>query len=183
MPTMAPTEDELKRAADLKLWIESRMAEHQDEIEKLKEALAMVDSVLRASSFRPALEVSERVKEEISQIAERREIRRDKGGGVLAYASITPGRISVELLPEVNLKVDTPPLKSFLLGKILQGMRARDEELTLKGKIKKGEEIRFKLDEKNGKLERVVIDNYRDRDRLTELLNTISWTFSRMLEK
>jgi hypothetical protein len=54
---MAPTEDELKKAADLKLWIESRIAEHQDEIEKLKEALAMVDSVLRASSFRPAIEV------------------------------------------------------------------------------------------------------------------------------
>ena len=183
MTTVAPTEDELKKAADLKLWIESRIAEHQDEIEKLKEALAMVDSVLRASSFRPAIEVSERVKEEISQIAERREIRRDKGGGVVAHASITPSRLSIELLPEVNLKVDTPPLKSFLLGKILQGMKARDEELSSKGKIRKGEEIKFKVEDKNGKLERVVIDNYREKERLTELINTISWTLSRMLEK
>jgi hypothetical protein len=102
---------------------------------------------------------------------------------VVAHASITPSRLSIELLPEVSLKVDTPPLKSFLLGKILQGMKARDEELSSKGKIRKGEEIKFKVEDKNGKLERVVIDNYREKERLMELINTISWTLSRMLEK
>jgi hypothetical protein len=172
---MAQTEDELKRTADLKLWLESKIAEYQEDIDKLKDALAMVDSLLRASSFKPAIEVS--------QIAERREIRRDKGGELIAHASITPGKLIVELIENINLRVDTPPLKSFLLGKILQGMKNKDDELVAKGRLKKGEEIKFRVDEKNGRIESIIMENYRERERLSELLNTIAWTFSRMLEK
>ena len=54
---MSTSDEQLKRAADLKLWIESRIEELQEEVEKLKEAQTMVDGVLRASSFRPASEV------------------------------------------------------------------------------------------------------------------------------
>ncbi len=98
---MSTSDEQLKRAADLKLWIESRIAELQEEIEKLKEAQAMVDAVLRASSFRPASEVhatSEQPRaqrgaaaprQEGGQIPEMRELRRDKGGETIAVAQMT----------------------------------------------------------------------------------------------
>jgi hypothetical protein len=180
---MATSDEQLKRAAELKLWIDSRIAELQEEVEKLKEAQTMVDTVLRASSFRPASEVLPRAKDEPGQIPEMRELRRDKGGETIAIAQITKGKVVVEPVAEVALKSDTPPFKSFLMGKILTGMKAKDEALVSGGKLERGKEIRFSVAERGGKISGLTIENYREGERLTEILNTVSWTFSRMLEK
>ena len=55
---MAATEDQLKRNAELKLWIETRIGELQEETDRLREALTVIDSVLRASSFKPATDMA-----------------------------------------------------------------------------------------------------------------------------
>jgi hypothetical protein len=102
---------------------------------------------------------------------------------VIARASITRDAVEIEPAEGISLKSTTPPFKSFLVGKILQGMRTKDEELVKNGKLPKGGELRFDLDESNGSIERVVVENYREKTRLNEILSTISWTFSRMLEK
>jgi hypothetical protein len=190
---MSNSDEQLKRAADLKLWIDSRIAELQEEVEKLKEAQNMVDTVLRTSSFRPASEVAAspprpreeqpRPRDEGGQIPEMRELRRDKGGETIAIAQVTKDKVVIEPVAEVALRSDTPPFKSFLVGKILTGMKAKDEELAGKGKVDKGKELRFNVAEKGGKISAIVIDNYRESERLTEILNTVGWTFSRMLEK
>jgi hypothetical protein len=197
---MSTSDEQLKRAADLKLWLESRIAELQEELEKLKEAQAMVDALLRASSFRPASEVMAappalRAKEGPrtgsegesveagGQIPEIRELRRDKGGETIAIAQITKDRVVVEPVAEVTLKAETPPFKSFLVGKILTNMKAKDEELASKGKLEKGKDLRFTVNEKGGRIAGLTIENYRENERLTEILNTVGWTFSRMLEK
>ena len=188
---MAGSEDELRRNANLKLWIETRVGELQEEIDRLKEALAVVDSVLRASSFRPAAalasagarpqaEAGELTGEPIPEI---RELKRDRGGETLAVAEVTRQRLKIEPAAGVTLKADTPPFKSFLLGKILAGMKANDDESVSKGKLKRGEELRYALSETGGRISALVIENYREKERMAEILNTVSWTFSRMLEK
>jgi hypothetical protein len=177
---MSKPDEELKRAADLKLWIESRISELQEEEEKLKEALAVVDSVLRSSTFKTAIEM---VDQSSMEIPERREIKRDKGGEVVATASITQSRLVIEPNQGISLKSTTPPFKSFLVGKILEGMKSKDEELVSKGKLSKGDKIAYSVDEINSKVERITIENYREKGRLTEILSTVGWTFSRMLEK
>lgn len=189
---MAAGEDELRRNADLKLWIETRIGELQEEIDRLKEALAVVDSALRASSFKPAAalapagprpaigEANELTGEPIPEI---RELKKDRGGETIAVAQVTKQRLKIEPVPEVTLKAETPPFKSFLLGKILSGMKSADEESIAKGRLKKGDELRYTLSERNGKISALVIENYREKERMTEILNTVSWTFSRMLEK
>lgn len=196
---MSGSEDQLKKAADLKLWLESRIAELQEEVERLKEAQAVVDTQLRASSFRPASEVMasapatraketprEEVHDEVEeggQIPEIRELRRDKGGETIAIAQITKDRVVVEPVAEVTLKAETPPFRSFLVGKILNGMKTKDEELVAKGSLRKGEELRFGVGEKSGRISSLTVENYRGNERLSEILNTVGWTFSRMLEK
>ena len=59
---MSFTEEEVRRAAELKLWVESRLAELQAEMEKLKEVLAVVDAVLRKTSFKAAVEVAPKLR-------------------------------------------------------------------------------------------------------------------------
>src|SRR5207237_4546214 len=118
---MATTEDQLRRNAELKLWIETRIGELQEEVDRLKEALTVIDSVLRASSFKPATEVASsggrpQVAEPTEPVAEPipeiRELRRDKGGETVAVAQVTRQRLKIEPVAEVNLRVETPPFKS-----------------------------------------------------------------------
>lgn len=176
---MAAPDDQVKKAAELKLWLENRIAELQEETGRLKETLALVDSTLRASTFKPATELMEEAKE----IPEIRELKRDKGGQVIATASVTSGTVVVEPKQGVTLKADTPPFKSFLVGKILQSMTTNDEKLVSTGKLSKGQELRFEFREENGIISSLVVENYREKNRLNEILNTVAWTFSRMLEK
>jgi len=172
-------EKEVKKAAELKLWLEGRIAELQDEIERLKESLGYVDATLRASTFRPASEMLAEAKEAL----EVRELKRDKGNQVIAIASVTPGSVAIAPSKGMTLKSTTPPFKSFLLGKILQGMKTSDIELVSRGKLGKGEELRFEVEETEEAVVKLVVENYREKARLNEILNTVAWTFSRMLEK
>ena len=176
---MASPEREVKKAAELKLWLEGRISELEDEIGRLKETLEYVDATLRATTFKPALEMMADEKE----VVEMRELKRDKGGQVMASASVTLESVSIEPKQGVVLKSNTSPFKSFLLDKILQGMKSKDLELAASGKLAEGTELRFDVDEKDGTITRLVIENYRDKSRLNEILSTVSWTFSRMLEK
>jgi len=176
---MAAPDRDTKRAAELKLWLEQRIAELEQELERLKETLSYVDNSLRVSTFKQASEMMSESKE----APEVRELKRDKGGQVIATASITPDAVAIEPNSGVVLKTSTPPFKSFLMGKILQGMKIQDEELVGSGKLTKGMELRFDADEANGAIVKLVIENYRDKARLNEILSTVSWTFSRMLEK
>ena len=198
---MSTSDEQLKKAADLKLWIESRIGELQEEIEKLKEAQAFVDNMLRASSFRPASEVvapplpqAARGKEtyrpvpagrcaEGGQIPEIRELRRDRGGETIAVAQMTRDSVVVEPVAEVTLKAETPPFRSFLVGKILTGMKAKDEELAAKGKLGKEKELSFTVNEKSGRISSLA-STTTGRARGSPRCSTPSgWTFSRMLEK
>ncbi len=176
---MEASDRDVKKAAELKLWLEGRIRELQEEIERLKESLTYVDATLRASTFRPAIEMIAEPKE----IPEVRELRRDKGNEVIAVASVTSDSVSVEPKEGVLLKQATPPFKTFLIGKILQGMKTKDEELVTAGKLGKGSELRFDVEESNGAISKLMIENYREKTRLNEILNTVAWTFSRMLEK
>lgn len=190
---MEGSEEQLRRNAELKLWMESRIAELQEEMDRLKEALSVIDSVLRASSFKPATELaSSSPRQPVGEpeeaasaepVPEIRELKRDKGGETLAVARVTAGEVRIELVPEVSLKQDVPPFKSFLLGKILSGMRSADEDSVSKGRLRRGDELSYSVSEKGGKLSSLLVEHYRDKERLNEILNTASWTFSRMLEK
>ena len=44
-------------------------------------------------------------------------------------------------------------------------------------------ELRFDVEENDGRIAKLIVENYREKARLNEILNTVSWTFSRMLEK
>ena len=175
---MSVSEGDVKRAAETKLWLEGRIAQLQEEMERLRETLGYVDASLRASTFKPAIEMMTETRE----AREVRELKKDKGGQVIGRASVTPDAVEIEPAGVV-LKSATPPFKSFLLGKILQGFKTKDEERVKAGKLPKGSELRFDLEESNGTIEKLVIENYREKARLTEILNTVAWTFSRMLEK
>ena len=51
------------------------------------------------------------------------------------------------------------------------------------GAMKESDAIDYRVEEDNGIIRRIVIANYREKERLQEIFNTSSWVFTRMLEK
>jgi hypothetical protein len=173
---MAYSEEELKRAAAMKQWLEERLKELKEEEERLRDMLGIVNSVLSAASFRKASSLYE-------QITETREIRRQADGKLLAVAEISPKELSLRPAEGVRLLTRTPPFRSFFIAKILEGMRAMDEEGVKKGELRPEEAFGYTIEEEEGVLKRIIIRNYRDQLRLKDLLKSFQWTVERMLEK
>ncbi len=194
---MSFTEEEIKRAAELRLWIETRIAELEGEIEKLREALMIIDSILRTTSFKVASElapqpaakeepitiVAEKLKPSEEEIKEVRQLKRSKDGYLLGSAYISGSKLVIIPASDVRLETSTPPLKSFFIDRILEGMKNRDQESLSQGKIRSEEMINYSIEEENNVIKKIVIENYRDKNRLNEIMNTATWAFTRMLEK
>jgi len=62
-------------------------------------------------------------------------------------------------------------------------MKNKDAEKVNQGGLQAPEALNYKVEEDGGQIKRIVINNYRDKERLQEIFNTSSWVFTRMLEK
>ena len=83
----------------------------------------------------------------------------------------------------MKFNVNTPPFQSFFINRILEGMKSKDKEYVERREIELSNTINYNVDDENGLIKKIVINNYRDMERLNEIINTASWVFSRMLEK
>lgn len=111
-------------------------------------------------------------------------LKRLKDDFLMANAEIS--RDSLELIPAkgIALNVNTPPFRSFFLNRILEGMKTKDAEKISQNQIDESASINYNVDEdENGIIKRIIINNYRDKERLNEIFNTSTWVFTRMIEK
>ena len=103
---------------------------------------------------------------------------------LLANAEISPRTVEISPVEGINLNVNTPPFKSFFLNRILEGMKTKDMEKINHSQIKESESLNYQVEEdSNGLIKRIVINNYRENERLAEIFNTSTWVFTRMIEK
>jgi hypothetical protein len=114
---------------------------------------------------------------------------------LLANAEISPDVVVIIPAPGINLNVNTPPFKSFFLNRILEGMKSKDTEKVSQGALRESDALNYKVEEEqdigasdggggsSGIIKQIVINKYREKDRLQEIFNTSAWVFTRMLEK
>lgn len=212
------SDDDIKNAAEIREWLTKQILEKQDEIEKIKITLSLIDSVLKNGSFKTAANLnipksnsthnqkvegqstsssyknatdkhSEETKQRSvgdSSFKEVKPIKRLKDNTLVAQVYILPN--SMEIIPEetINISLDTPPFRSFFLNRILQGMRNKDQEKIKQGYLSESEMINYDIitDEENSEnIKKVIINNYREKERVNEIFNTAAWVITRMLEK
>ena len=201
-----PNEDEVKRAAEMREWLEERIGELEIEISRLRDMQSMVDSILRKTSFVPATELrtsasrtpeGPRVQEGTSDsevksqmqtpvakpAEESRQLRRSKDGLLIATAFVTNSKIIIVPSSDVRLSQTIPPFQTFFVNRILKGYETKDQELVSSGKLSSQESMKFTIEETEGNISKVTVENYREKVRLNEILSTINWAFTRMLEK
>jgi hypothetical protein len=69
-------------------------------------------------------------------------------------------------------------------------MKNKDAEKVSQGTLSESDSLNYKVEEEDdrgggggGIIKRIVINKYREKDRLQEIFNTSAWVFTRMLEK
>ncbi|MEO9296275.1 MAG: hypothetical protein ABI347_11850 [Nitrososphaera sp.] len=196
------SDDDVRRAADIREWLVKQIADKSEELERLRTMLSLVDSLLKQGSFRPAAAtMSEKqiaparqamtasppppAKQSSLEVGKDvRPLKRAKDEFVLANAEVAANSVTIVPAPGVQLSANTPPFQSFFLNRILEGMKSKDAEKVSQGAIKESDALSYRVDEEGGgNIKRIVINNYRDKERLQEIFNTSSWVFTRMLEK
>jgi hypothetical protein len=208
VPTTASThEEEVKRAAELKEWLESRISDLEIELAHLKDMMTLVDATLRKTSFVPAavlrtsselVPATPRIQEQKKPLApqettsavsqkesdgEGRQLRRSKDGKILATAYVDSDKIVIVPDSGTNFSQVTPPFQSFFVNRILKGYQAKDEEQSKAGSLPSEKVLNYNIQESEGNISSITITNYRERVRLNEILSTVTWALTRMLEK
>jgi hypothetical protein len=178
-----------RKLAELKSFLEKKIKQNEDELASLRSYLEVVDTLLADRSFRkveiPAKQI-EQIRTGIAIVSQPtpNSIPVMTNDGVRIASMIVEQR-AVRVSPEPNLDLDanSPPLRSFLVGKVLEGMAAKDKEAAMSGAIQPEAILSYSVDEDRGKLKAIHIENFGDERRLLELKNAIRWTFRRMYEK
>ena len=236
------SEEDIRRAAEIREWLIKEISDKQEEVERLRTTLSIIDNLLKQGSFKAAAnlgfaaaatptqagsattvattaQVQQQTQSTAAQppAAKRQQqagaatptlrttadngsgsddsrnikpLKRAKDDFLLANAEISPDAVVIVPVPSINLNANTPPFKSFFLNRILEGMKSKDSEKVSQGALGESDALNYKVEEdddssggSSGIIKRIVIDKYREKERLQEIFNTSAWVFTRMLEK
>src|SRR5688572_20390342 len=237
------SEEDIRRAAEIREWLIKEISDKQEEVERLRTILSIIDNMLKQGSFKAAANLgfgaatstpagsttaatTAQVQQQTRQSAgppqqqqqqqaaaaaptlratadngvsssgdggDNRNIKplkRAKDDFLLANAEISPDAVVIVPAPGINLNANTPPFTSFFLNRILEGMKNKDAEKVSQGGLSESDALNYKVEEddsggsaSSGIIKRIVINKYREKDRLQEIFNTSAWVFTRMLEK
>jgi hypothetical protein len=183
----SPDQQLTKKLAEMKSFLERRIKQQEDEVNSLRSFLEVVDSLLAERSFRP-VEITPptqppgRQRASSGTRSESIPIMTTNGATI---ASILMDPDGMHVVPEENVKLDSnsPPLRAFLLGKILDPMQVKDKEAASSGAIPPENILVYDLEQEDGYLKAIHIKNYGDDRRVLELKNAVRWTLRRMYEK
>jgi hypothetical protein len=216
------SEHDIRRAAEIRELLIKEISEKEEELEKLRNMLLLVDAILKGGSFKPASTISQgdrsaKFKVESSvgsegthmdenreniitekpvpvatirndpyyvEEIESKELRRVRDNLLLANSDITSANIKITPVENLSLNINVSPFRTFFLNRILDGMKSKDNEKIERGEIEESYRLDYQLDtDAEGTIRSIIISNYRERERLQEILSTITWVMSKMVEK
>ena len=194
---MQYTDEQIQKMLELKESIIDKMTKHQDELDFLQKNLDVLDVVLKGSSFTKASSLPRSIKSDVEKPEEEKinlelkdkeekpesiQIKKNKDGEVIANAFVTPEKISIILNEGIGLTDEIPPLRSFFIERIIGEMKKIDSTDVKNGKIDEGSVIDCIINKNGPSIREIIIKNYRQKERLDEIINTATWSLTRMLE-
>ena len=159
-------------------------------IEFLEKNLMVLDSILKRSSFKKASSLDTSSFKKSSQIEDEAKPKNDytipitksDDGSLIANAFVSQDEVSIVLENEIGIDAETPPFKTFFLERIIGGMKQKDSEEAQQGKLNKDSVIECIINKNGTKIREIIIKNYRQKERVNEIVNTAAWSLSRMIE-
>jgi len=185
---MQYTDEQIQKMLELKESILDKMAKHQDELDFLQRNFDILDVVLKGSSFTKASSLPRKEEPRADMITEKEDtaesiqIKKNKDGEVIANAFVTPEKISIIMSEGIGLTDEIPPLRSFFIERIIGEMKKIDSVDVKNGKIDQNSVIDCVINKNGPAIREIIIKNYRQKERLDEIINTATWSLTRMLE-
>lgn len=168
-------EELVKKLAKLKAYLERRKEELEEELSNLKALTEIVNGYLAEKSFK-RVEALKPAEEEGIPI-------RTVDGAHLGNLLVEGRTLTVTFDPSLKCDSNIPPLRAFLIAKVLEPMRKKDEEAVKAGRIEEKDAFSYTVEEEGGIVKRIIVKNFGDERRLTELKNAIRWTLRRIYER
>ena len=187
---MQNTDEQIRKMLELKETIIEKMSKYQDEIDFLQKNLDVLDVVLKGSSFTKASALAKNITKEEPDILDthedplevKKQIIDSKDGGVIANAFVKPDQVSIILEDGIGLTPEIPPLKTFFIERIIGEMKKSDDVAVKDGKINKESVIDCVINKNGSAIREIIIKNYRQKERVDEIINTATWSLARMVE-
>lgn len=178
------SEENLRDILELREWISEEIEKREKEIDKFRQNLRILDSLVKQSSFSKAS----------SLVSNKQNIPQDQQASssiipiktpdnkILANAHVTSDELVIIPSEDVMLDIEMHPFKSFFLGRIIGGMENQDKTDVQNGKIPQNTAISCLVNKDGNRIREILIKNYRQKERVNEIINTVTWSFSRMIE-
>lgn len=174
------SDEQIRDILKLKDHILDEIEKHKEKIEMLEKNLNILNLTLKESSFTKASELSSNKAKTDSTTSI--PITKGSSGEVIANAYVTSDKVSIVLNEEVGLDADTPPLKSFFIDRIIAEMKRKDSTEVQRGKIQPEFVIDYVINKNGSKIREIIVKNYRQKERINEIINTAAWSLTRMIE-
>jgi hypothetical protein len=175
------SDEQIRDILELKEDLTEKINRYKEQIEKLERNISVLDTILKQSSFMKASELTRNSTEVIKQES-KVAITKDSDGTTIANAFVTNDEVSIILEDNVTLNPETPPLKTFFIDRIIGEMKKKDIQQVENGKIKKHDIINCTINNNGSKIREIIIKNYRQKERVDEIINTATWSLMRMIE-
>lgn len=181
------SEDQIKDALEVKDRIMAEIQKHKEEIEALEKNLVLINSFLKQQSFTKASTLKDTTSQAMPKEAAKTsdqviELRKNSDGSLIANAYVTPEQVSIILDGQISLRDDIQPFKSFFLDRIIGEMRKKDMADIEKGQIDEQSMINCLVNKDGSTLREIIIKNYRQKERVNEIISTATWSLSKMLD-
>lgn len=182
---MDHSEDSLREILELREWLAEEIEKREREIDKFRQNMRILDSLVKQSSFSKASSLVSSGKQSVpqnQQAASASVIPIKTGDKLVANVHVTSDELVIIPSEDTVLDIETQPFKSFFLGRIIGGMESQDRLDAQNGKIPQNTAISCLVNKDGSRIREILIKNYRQKERVNEIINTVTWSFSRMLE-
>ena len=182
---MKHSEEQIKEIASWREDLVKQIDKHAKSIEILENRLSVLDSMLKESSFTIASSMEKTKKSPEGKTAVQKKsipITSGNDGKIIANAFVTPEQVEIILENDMEIAADVPPFKSFFIDRIIGEMKRKDLLDAENGIIQKNSIIDYVINKNGSDIREIIIKNYKEKERVDEIINTAGWSFTRMLE-
>jgi hypothetical protein len=180
-------EELVGKLMELRTYLETRLKEIEEESERLRVLSKLVEEVIVSKSFRVAetLQPTPQEKETPVPTAEPEESVPLTTAHGVSLAAMVVSPLTVRIIPveELEFRVQTPPFQSFFVARILEPMRAKDDEAVKKGEFLPESALSYDVVTEGDIIKEVVVTNYSSETRLREIKSACRWTLEKMYER
>jgi len=175
---MGFSDDQIHDILELKEQLAEKIEKHLEEIEKLEKNISVLNTILKQTSFTKASDLTPNAEKKEAAVP----IIKNSDGSTIANVFVSDDQLSIILDENISLNYETPPLKTFFIDRIIGEKKNKDNQEVENGKIRKDDVIDCVINNNGSAIREIIIKNYRQKERVNEIINTATWSLTRMLK-